>query len=95
MVWALKNSFFHLQSLDIVSLELRIELRMLGLMKAIVENPALNKETALKQIGDAEHVATIKMREIEEKRGRASIEEEELIQSNDQIQNRVNQNMSS
>jgi hypothetical protein len=79
-----------------MSLELRIELRMLGLMKAIVENPALNKETVLKQIGDAEHIATIKMREIEEKRGRSSIEEEELIliQSNDQIQNRVNQNMS-
>ena len=78
-----------------MSLELRIELRMLGLMKAIVENPALNKETALKHIGDAEHIATIKMREVEEKRDRASIEEEELIQSNDQIQNRVNQNMSS
>ena len=79
-----------------MSLELRIELRMLGLMKAIVENPALNKETALKQIGDAEHIATIKMKEVEEKRGRSSIEEEELIeiQSNDQIQNRVNQNMS-
>jgi hypothetical protein len=73
-----------------------LELRMLGLMKAMVENPVLNKETVLKQIGDAEHIATIKMREIEEKRGRSSIEEEELIliQSNDQIQNRVNQNMS-
>ena len=73
-----------------------LELRMLGLMKAMVENPALNKETVLKQIGDAEHVATVKMREIVEKRGRSSIEEEEpiLIQSNDQIQNRVNQNMS-
>ena len=73
-----------------------LELRMLGLMKAIVENPALNKETVLKQIGDAEHVANVKMREIVEKRGRSSIEEEELIviQSNDQIQNRVNQNMS-
>ena len=79
-----------------MSLELRIELRMLGLMKAIVENPALNKETALKQIGDAEHVANVKMKEIVEKRGRSSIKEEEpiLIQSNDQIQNRVNQNMS-
>ena len=73
-----------------MSLELRIELRMLGLMKAIVENPALNKETVLKQIGDAEHVAIVKMREIVEKRGRSSIEEEELIQSNDQIQNGVN-----
>ena len=72
--------------MDIVSLELR----MLGLMKAMVENPALNKETVLKQIGDAEHVATVKMREIVEKRGRSSIEEEELIQSNDQIQNGVN-----
>ena len=91
MFWALKILIFHLQSLDIVSLELR----MLGLMKAMVENPALNKETVLKQIGDAEHIATIKMREIEEKRGRSSIEEEELIQSKDQIQNRVNQNMSS
>ena len=78
-----------------MSLELRIELRMLGLMKAIVENPALNKETALKQIGDAEIIATIKMREIEEKRGRSSIKEEELIQSNDQIENRVNQNIPS
>ena len=65
-------------------------------MKAIVENPALNKETVLKQIGDAEHVANVKMREIVKNRGRSSIEEEELIliQSNDQIQNRVNQNMS-
>ena len=72
-----------------------LELRMLGLMKAMVENPALNKETVLKQIGDAEHVAIVKMREIVEKRGRSSIEEEELIQSNDQIQNRVNQNISS
>ena len=73
-----------------------LELRMLGLMKAMVENPALNKETLLKQIGDAEHVANVKMREIVEKKGRSSIEEEELIliQSNDQIQNRVNQNMS-
>ena len=76
--------------MDIVSLELR----MLGLMKAMVENPAMNKETVLKQIGDAEHVATVKMREIVEKRGRSSIEDV-LIQSNDQIQNRVNQNMSS
>ena len=67
---------------------------MLELMKAIVENPALNKETVLKQIGVAEHVATVKMREIVEKRGRSSIEDV-LIQSNDQIQNRVNQNMSS
>ena len=75
-----------MQNLDIVSLELR----MLGLMKAMVENPALNKETVLKQIGDAEHIAAIKMREIVEKRGRSSIEEEELIQSNDQIQNGVN-----
>ena len=70
-----------------------LELRMLGLMKAMVENPVLNKETVLRQIGDAEHVATVKMREIVEKRGRSSIEEV-LIQSNDQIQNRVNQNMS-
>ena len=67
---------------------------MLGLMKAMVENPVLNKETVLRQIGDAEHVAAVKMREIVEKRGRSSIEEV-LIQSNDQIQNRVNQNMSS
>ena len=69
---------------------------MLGLMKAMVENPAMNKETVLKQIGDAEHVANVKMKEIVEKRGRSSIKEEEpiLIQSNDQIQNRVNQNMS-
>ena len=66
---------------------------MLGLMKAMVENPVLNKETVLRQIGDAEHVATLKMREIVEKRGRSSIEEV-VIQSNDQIQNRVNQNMS-
>ena len=73
-----------------------LELRMLGLMKAMVENPAMNKETVLKQIGDAEHVANVKMKEIVEKRGRSSIKEEEpiLIQSNDQIQNRVNQNMS-
>ena len=71
-----------------------LELRMLGLMKAMVENPVLNKETVLRQIGDAEHVATVKMREIVEKRGRSSIEEV-LIQSNDQIQNRVNQNTSS
>ena len=70
-----------------------LELRMLGLMKAMVENPVLNKETVLRQIGDAEHVATVKMREIVEKRGRSSIEEV-LIQSNDQIQNKVNQNMS-
>ena len=70
-----------------------LELRMLGLMKAMMENPALNKETVLRQIGDAEHVATVKMREIVEERGRSSIEEV-LIQSNDQIQNRVNQNMS-
>ena len=90
MLWALKTLIFHLQSLDIVSLELR----MLGLMKAMVENPVLNKETVLKQIGDAEHVATVKMREIVANRGRSSIEEEELIQSNDQIQTRVNQNMS-
>ena len=78
--------------MDIVSLELR----MLGLMKAMVENPVLNKETVLRQIGDAEHVANVKMKEIVEKRGRSSIKEEEpiLIQSNDQIQNRVNQNMS-
>ena len=75
--------------MEIVSLELR----MLGLMKAMVENPALNKETVLEQIGDAEHIATIKMKEIEEKRGKSSIEEEDLIQSNHQIQNRVNQNM--
>ena len=67
---------------------------MLGLIKAMVENPALNKETVLKQIGDAEHVATVKMREIVANRGRSSIEEEEPIQSNDQIQTRVNQNMS-
>ena len=66
---------------------------MLGLMKAMVENPVLNKETVLRQIGDAEHVATVKMREIVEKRRRSSIEEV-LIQSNDQIQNRVNQNIS-
>ena len=74
-----------------------LELRMLGLMKAMVKNPAMNKETVLKQIGDAEHVANVKMKEIVEKRGRSSIKEEEpiLIQSNDQIQNRVNQNMSS
>ena len=73
-----------------------LELRMLGLMKAMVVDPALNKETVLKQIGDAEHVANVKMKEIVEKRGRSSIKEEEpiLIQSNDQIQNRVNQNMS-
>ena len=73
-----------------------LELRMLGLIKAMVENPAMNKETVLKQIGDAEHVANVKMKEIVEKRGRSSIKEEEpiLIQSNDQIQNRVNQNMS-
>ena len=71
-----------------------LELRMLGLMKAMVVDPALNKETVLKQIGDAEHVANVKMREIVEKRGRSSIEEEELIQSNDWIQNKVNQNMS-
>ena len=70
-----------------------LELRMLGLMKAMMENPALNKETVLEQIGDAEHVATVKMREIVERRGRSSIEEEEPMQSNDQIQNRVNQNM--
>ena len=60
----------------------------------MVENPALNKETVLKQIGDAEHVATVKMREIVANRDRSSIEEEEPIQSNDQIQTRVNQNMS-
>ena len=70
-----------------------LELRMLGLMKAMMENPALNKETVLRQIGDAEHVATVKMREIVEERGRSSIEEV-LIQSNDYIQNKVNQNMS-
>ena len=76
-----------------------LELRMLGLMKAMVENPGLNKETVLKQIEDAEQIATIKMREIvETQKIRSSIEvcieEEELIQSNDQIQNKVNQNMS-
>ena len=70
-----------------------LELRMLGLMKTMVDNPAMNNETVLKQISDAEYVATVKMREIVEKRGRSSIEEV-LIQSNDQIQNRVNQNMS-
>ena len=75
--------------MDIVSLELR----MLGLMKAMVENPALNKETVLKQIGDAEHVASVKMREIVKKRGRSSIEEEKPIQSIDQIQDRVKQNI--
>ena len=72
-----------------------LELRMLGLMKAMVENPGMNKETVLKQIEDAEQIATIKMREIvETQKIRSSIEvcieEEELIQSNDQIQNRVN-----
>ena len=72
---------------------------MLGLMKAMVENPGMNKETVLKQIEDAEQIATIKMREIvETQKIRSSIEvcieEEELIQSNDQIQNKVNQNMS-
>ena len=71
-----------------------LELRMLGLMKAMVENPGLNKETVLKQIEDAELIANVKMREIVEKRIRSSIEEEELIQSNDQIQNKVNRNMS-
>ena len=76
-----------------------LELRMLGLMKAMVENPGMNKETVLKQIEDAEQIATIKMREIvETQKIRSSIEvcieEEELIQSNDQIQNKVNQNMS-
>ena len=69
-----------------------LELRMLGLMKAMVENPAMNKETVLKQIGNAEYVANVKMREIVKNRGRSFIEEEEPIQ-NDQIQNRVNQNM--
>ena len=71
-----------------------LELRMLGLMKAMVENPALNKETVLEQIGDAEHAATVIMREIVEKRGRPSIKEEEPIQSNDQIQKRVTQSTS-
>ena len=71
-----------------------LELRMLGLMKAMVENPALNKETVLKQIGDAEHVANVKMREIVKNRGRSFIEEEDSIQSNDQIQNKVYQDLS-
>ena len=70
-----------------------LELRMLGLMKAMVENPALNKETVLKQIGNAELVASVKMREIVKKRGRSSIEEEKPIQSIDQIQDRVKQNI--
>ena len=70
-----------------------LELRMLGLMKAMVENPAMNKETVLKQIGEAEHVASVKMREMVKKKGRSFIKEEKPIQSNDQIQNRVKQNI--
>ena len=90
MSCSLKTLFFHLKSLDILSLELR----MLGLMKTMVENPVLNKEIVLKQIGDAENIATFKMKKLMEKRGRSSIEEEEPIQSKDQIQNKVNQNIS-
>ena len=73
-----------------------LELRILGLMKAMVENPGLNKETVLKQIGDAEQVANVKMREIVKNRDKSyiSIDEEEPIQSNCEIQNKVNQNMS-
>ena len=66
-----------------------LELRMLGLMKAMVNNPVLNKETLLTQIGDAENIAAFKMRELIEKTRRSSIEVEKPIQSNYLFQNRV------
>ena len=74
-----------------MSLELRIELRMLGLMKAMVNNPVLKKETLLTQIGDAEKVASFKMRELMEKthRSSSSIDVEKPVQSNYHFQNRV------
>ena len=78
---------FSLQSLEIANVTL--EIRMLGLMKTMVENPVMNKVTVLAQIGDAENVATVKMKQLMEKRREEFTEDEKPLQSNNQFQNRV------
>ena len=70
-----------------------LEIRMLGLMKTMVENPVMNKVTVLAQIGDAENVATVKMKQLMEKRRKAFTEDEKPLQSNNQFQNRVNRSV--